>query len=203
MFSRSWTLPLPRGFSAFGLGGNIMSFVGSDKLTKAGFSGGGWAGEAWRWALKYNYVPHRWNLFFGCHTLQTSFRLPGVTPQWTRRGWAMGLSYYSAWHWGRADWTLGFWLLLSLSLGLGWSNAGWPGHYLRECACLSKSPCSRPSKLFPRRKYVLLAWMGLFLPFAWQDLGREFLGSLKLLLATTGEAWRWASKTYFLTGAKQ
>ena len=203
MFSRSWTLPLPRGFSAFGLGGNIMSSVGSDKLTKAGFSGGGWAGEAWRWALKYNYVPHRWNLFFGCHTLQTSFRLPGVTPQWTRRGWAMGLSYYSAWHWGRADWTLGFWLLLSLSLGLGWSNAGWPGHYLRECACLSKSPCSRPSKLFPRRKYVLLAWMGLFLPFAWQDLGREFLGSLKLLLATIGEAWWWASKTYFLTGAKQ
>ena len=109
----------------------------------------------------------------------------------------------TAWHWGRADWTLGFWLLLNLSLGLGWSNAGWPGHYLRECACLSKSPCSRPSKLFPRRKYVLLAWMGLFLPFAWQDLGREFLGSLKLLLATTGEAWRWASKTYFLTGAKQ
>ena len=42
--------------------------------------------------------------------------------------------------------------------------------------------------LFPRRKYVLLAWMGLFLPFAWQDLGREFVGSLKLLLATTGEA---------------
>ena len=35
---------------------------------------------------------------------------------------------------------------------------------------------------------MLLAWMGLFLPFAWQDLGREFLGSLKLLLATTGEA---------------
>ena len=35
---------------------------------------------------------------------------------------------------------------------------------------------------------VLLAWMGLFLPFAWQDLGREFLGSLKLLVATTEEA---------------
>ena len=28
-----------------------MSSVGSDKLTKAGLSGGGWAGEAWRWAL--------------------------------------------------------------------------------------------------------------------------------------------------------
>ena len=141
--------------------------------------------------------------FSGCQTLQTSFRLVGVSPQLPRRDWAMGFSYYSVWHWGWVDWALGLWLLLSLSLGLGWSNAGWPGHYLRECACLSKSPCSCPSKLFPRRKYVLLAWMGLFLPFAWQDLGREFLGSLKLLLATTGEAWRWASKTYFLTGAKQ
>ena len=202
MFSLSWTLPLPRGFSAFGLGGNIMSSVGSDKLTKAGFSGGGWAGEAWRWALKYNFVPQV-KFFSGCQTLQTSFWLVGVSPQLPRRDWAMGFSYYSVWHWGWVDWALGLWLLLSLSLGLGWSNAGWPGHYLRECACLSKSPCSRPSKLFPRRKYVLLAWMGLFLPFAWQDLGREFLGSLKLLLATTGEAWRWASKTYFLTGAKQ
>ena len=143
-----------------------------------GFSGVGWAGEAWRWALKYNYVPHRWNLFFGCHTLQTSFWLPGVTPQWMRRGWVMGLSYYSAWHWGRADWTLGFWLLLSLSLGLGWSNAGWPGHYLRECACLSKSPCSRPSKLFPRRKYVLSGW-----DFFCLLLGKTSAGNFWVLLS--------------------
>ena len=74
--------------------------------------------------------------------------------------------------------TLGFWLLLSLSLGLGWSNAGWPGHYLRECACLSKSPCSRPSKLFPRRKYVLSGW-----DFFCLLLGKTLAGNFWVLLS--------------------
>ena len=42
-----------------------------------------------------------------------------------------------------------------------------------------------------------MAWTGLFLPFARQDLGREFLGSLKLLLATTDDG---LPKHNFLTG---
>jgi len=52
-----------------------MSSVGSDKLTKAGFSGGGWAGEAWRWALEYNFVPHRCKSSVAAKRLGDGFQL--------------------------------------------------------------------------------------------------------------------------------
>ena len=95
--------------------------------------------------------------FSGCQTLQTSFRLVGVSPQLPRRDWAMGFSYYSVWHWGWVDWALGLWLLFSLSLGLGWSMAGWPGHYLRECARLSRHVFAHLNFSLCR-EYLPLAW---------------------------------------------
>ena len=95
--------------------------------------------------------------FSGCQTLQTSFWLVGVSPQLPRRDWAMGFSYYSVWHWGWVDWVLGLWLLLSLSLGLGWSMAGWPGHYLRECARLSRHVFAHLNFSLCR-EYLPLAW---------------------------------------------
>ena len=84
----------------------------------------------------------------------------------------MGLSYYSAWHWGRADWTLGFWLLLSLSLGLGWSMACWPGHYIRECARLSRHVFAHLNFSLCR-EYLPLAWASrTVLASAGQGFGR-------------------------------